>query len=295
MTDGTVEQVTALTQQMISEGAGLALWSEDKKKEFCALFKDRSACAQFVLASSTKLIIEAAEQRYFINSRQALDLGAKVEETNYRHSSNYGRSYHELQQVAQERAALVIAELPNKHETWEVLKPEVAEKMRKVDEIEKELSKISAKFDTLPTEVRISDMPETMTLKEFKAHVNKIRDTRDDCLKKMNRLAHDGNELNRQIDKELYAGNKDLATALRKLVDVNVTKIKGLSATTRRVEERVLYGDNQAALELLQGFERDELEVTKSVTSEFTGVLDRLGIGKAQRKALKGKRSKKKD
>lgn len=292
MLENTVESVDnlALAMQLQSAGAGLVLWSEDKKKEFCLLFKDRSVCAAEILQMSTRLIVEEASRRSFINSRVAATLIEKLEEArDGRQVHNLSRPHTDLQRVATERASTVIKELPSKFEAWSVLQPEVAEKLKRISAIEAEMRKLSSAFEELPDEIRISDMPGTMTLGEFTKHVNDVRDKRDNILRKLNKLATEGNELNRQVDKALYSGNKELSDAVRKLVTANIEKLVSLAVTTRRVEERVLYGDNEAALQMLQTFEKDELAISQNTVGEFMGVLNNLGIGKAKRKLARKK------
>jgi hypothetical protein len=51
-----------------------------------------------------------------------------------------------------------------------------------------------------------------------------------------------------------------------------------------------MFGDSKAALELLKGFEKDELDISDSIKSEFAGALEKLNVAA---KKLKTKKAKK--
>lgn len=132
-----------------------------------------------------------------------------------------------------------------------------------------------------------------MTIGDFLKHVDRVRDKRDTLISKMNRVAEKGNTLSRGIDKELYSGIPELAAAVKEIIELHCDKILVFGATTRRVEEKVLFGDNQAALDILKTFEEDEREVGAAVKNQFQEALDKLGLGKAARKKSSKKKAAK--
>lgn len=286
------DDASSLVLQLSAAQTGITHWSEDKRKDFVEVFKDRARCSVYILLTATEKIIDAARERYFISGRVSNDLHAKLCNDSLRYHNNYhynklSRSENELRAVAVEQAATFISQLPSKMATWEVLAPDVADKMRQSDALEKKLTKLGEELEDLPTEIRMADVDQTMTVGDFRKHVNAVKDQRNSLIKKMNHVTHEGNELRRQVDKALYDGNPELTKAVRALVHENVEKAKGLLEMTRRVEEKILFGDSTHALELLKTFEKDEVKIDEKVKASFTAVLDKLGLGNTKKRKLR--------
>jgi len=276
-------------------GTSIATWSEDKRKDFVNVFKQRSDDAQTILARTAYLLLEGARKHYFLSPPKADALKSKLDITSRRrgyYHQEHGRA-GELQNIAALRAAAILEEFPSVIKTWSILQPEVAVQMKTRDTLVAKLKQLGLEFSELQTDIKLSDMDQDMTIGAFRKYVEDVRDKRDALIKQMNRVAEQGNTLSRQIDKALYAGVPELTTAVTKVVNMHIDRITAFGTTTRRIEERVLFGDSQAALDILKTFEQDELEVGKEVKAEFTTVLAGLGLGKAPRAAKKIKKSKK--
>jgi uncharacterized protein (UPF0147 family) len=54
------------------------------------------------------------------------------------------------------------------------------------------------------------------------------------------------------------------------------------------MEEQILYGDSDAALEILKSFEKDEIAVPENIRAEFSKALESLKVYK--KKLGKGKK-----
>lgn len=273
----------------------LTLWSDDKKKDFCAVFAARSKAAQYILIKSADRVLNIAQSRYFINSagvskireESRIGLDELRDKDGYHHCG--GRSVTELDAIAEERADDIIKELPGMIETWTVLKPDTAKNMRQEEEIRKALAVLGKGFEELPTNINMKDVDQSMTVGQFLEYVKDTAERRDALIRKMNKLAEQGGSLKRQIDKDLYSGNAELSRAVKDIVVQHYERATHLSATSRRVNERVMFGDSETALKLLNSFEEDEIKVDATIRAEFSAVMDKLGLKKKKRLA-KGKK-----
>ena len=62
---------------------------------------------------------------------------------------------------------------------------------------------------------------------------------------------------------------------------------------SRRVSERVAFGDSDGALSLLEFFEKDEAVVSDNIQAEFDTALEKLHLSKKAVKQLKAAKKKK--
>jgi hypothetical protein len=279
-------------------GTSITMWSEDKRKDFVAVFQARTDVARYILYKTAFIILETASKRYFISPPKFEALRQKLQSVmpsggNWRHGCG-GRSHEELDIIAQERAADVIDGLPSVIQTFSLLQPDVAKQMVERDKCSAELKVLGEKFAELPTDISMKAMDPEMTIGAFLKHIDDVRQTRDSLVTKMNRVAEKGNELSRIVDKALYSGVPELAKAVTDIVATHCDKILAFGATTRRIEERVLFGDNQAALDILKTFEEDERVVGVEVKTQFQSALDALGLSKAARRKSATKKKAKK-
>jgi hypothetical protein len=284
------EALTGMAGALVKSAAGdaLANWSEDKRKEYVALFQQRSESARYILNRTAGSIIDAAQKRYFISPPKAESLKGKLNETGTSyHRNTTDRSTEELQAIANERANEIIKSLPSVIQTFTILQPDIAVKMTERDLLESQLKKLGEQFNELPTGISMRSMDPKMTIGEFLDYIDNVAKQRDKLINQMNRIAEKGNALTREVDKALYSGVPELTKAVTEVVTKHIDKINGFAATTRRIEERVLYGDSTAALEILKTFEKDELEVGFEVKAQFQLALDTLGLTKARKKAAK--------
>jgi tripartite-type tricarboxylate transporter receptor subunit TctC len=126
-----------------------------------------------------------------------------------------------------------------------------------------------------------------MTVREFRVMVNERLAERRAVGQKLENLAEDGTALEVEVNKRLYSGIPGLTDAIVNTVNNLYDQAAALNEVTRRLEERVLFGDSEAALEMLRRFEKDEVEVSEEIRAEFRKALETLKVSKKQ---LKGKK-----
>jgi hypothetical protein len=106
-------------------------------------------------------------------------------------------------------------------------------------------------------------------------------------------MGQTGIELDNQINKALYLGLPGLSDAVIKVVADHLERAVAFDQTTRRVTEKVLFGDSEAAMELLKGFERDEVTVSDNIKAEFSAAMLKLGIAAGKKtRQLKAKKKR---
>jgi hypothetical protein len=145
---------TAALTTVKADGA-IALWSEQKKKDFVGTFKDRVRVAQYLLARTAESVLDIAERRRFVTEGQANrlrhdrtvaidinDLCDSRQPGYERHSCGgynkvAGRDIQELCKIAEERALHLLTNLPPLKKAVQVIDPATAKKLDKIDELKK--------------------------------------------------------------------------------------------------------------------------------------------------------------
>jgi hypothetical protein len=303
-TDTILETSPAAMLAKVNEGGTIATWSDDKKQDFVDLFNKRSRAAQYILAHTASIIIERARNRYFIGQRLYNELSERARMMGIYDNRSYGnaatiggRTVNDLNQIAEERAKLILDELPPIKTAVQVIDPDTSKMLDQRDKLLARLKVLKGKLSELPTTISLAE-PEIqdMTIREFRKKVKALEKKRRYIGHEMSDVGGEGQELDRLINKRLYNGLPGLSDAVRKVAIQYIERSKALDATTRRVEEKVKFGDDEGAQELLRGFEKDEVTISDNVKAEFAAALDKLNLAK-KRKSLgrgKSKRGKKK-
>ena len=115
-----------------------------------------------------------------------------------------------------------------------------------------------------------------MTIKALRKMVSDREDKRVAILAEMEKLGKEGQELEDIVARRLYKGLPGLSDAIVDVVQQNLDRAIVLDTTARRVEEKVLFGDSEAALGILQVFERDEATVGDAVKAKFSAAMEAL-------------------
>lgn len=300
--DQILEQSPAEMLAKVSNSS-IALWSDDKKKEFVDLFDRRSRTAQYLLKKTALIIIEKAHYKHFIGIRVYGELSEKASAVGLhdRRANHYdpksigGRSMDELDTIAGERAKLILDELPPITKAVEIIDPVTAKLMKEQEKLIQTLKELRSELNLLPTTVSMREVDSTMSIGAFLEHIEAIEDKRAKVVQKMQKVGAKGQELDNVINKKLYNGLPGLSEAVVNVVTQYLDRSTGLNAVTRRVEEKVKFGDDAGAVELLKGFEKDEVTISDSVKAEFSAALEKLNLlGAKSKKALAGPKKGKK-
>jgi hypothetical protein len=301
------ESETVGSQLALIQGSDLvmATWSEEKKKDFATTFENRAKSARYLLLRTAYHTFIIAQNRKFLSNKH-LRL-VKVEETNApsflydlkKNERDYnetvlvgGRAIGELEEIAKERATKILDELPSVQKALEIISPDVAKKMAKRQQLIEEGQKLVDELEENSKPVSMSSVDQNMTVGKFLAQVKEIETFRCNIFDKLQKIGKEGNKLDAEINEALYAGIPGLSDAVINVINTTIERSKAMSETTRRVTERVVYGDSAAALEMLKHFEKDELTVSDEVKSEFAGALEKLKLLGLRGKKKPGKGSK---
>jgi hypothetical protein len=95
-------------------------------------------------------------------------------------------------------------------------------------------------------------------------------------MQQMNELGEDGAKLEDAINKTLYAGLPGLSEAVIQVIQDSIDRYRNFDTMSRRVEEQVRFGDNEAAMNILSNFEKDEVTVSDKVKAEFSEAMNKL-------------------
>jgi hypothetical protein len=280
--------------------ADMTTWSHEKRKDFSDLFEKRSRAAQYIMQMTARYIAETAHRRKFVSNLHISRLDRQFNGFSVRrygdvfvdiesHGHNFGRGTADLQKIAQERAAKVLTELPQLSKAVRIIDKEIADKIELVEKLKVKGQSLVEKLDELSGKISLSEVDQKMTIGDFRKMVKDREKKRSDLAHQLNEIGKEGVLLNRDIDAALYKGLPGLSDAILKSVITHVERAMALEETTRRIVEKIQFGDCKEAMELLSIFEKDELKVSEEVQAEFKQALEKLKLSK---KALPRKAGK---
>jgi hypothetical protein len=287
--DGSTSEMLA----RVNTSDQIHTWSDEKKRDFVKTFDDRARVARYILIKTGHFILENAKRRQFIGVRQFEEARGQASgyENLYDEGSRYyntakigGRPATDIGSIAEERANLVIKELPPLKRAVEVIDKDTAEKIERRDKILAELRKCKARLEEpeLAGPIVMAELDQEMTIGEFRQLVKDRSKKRKRVFEKMGELAGEGNELEEIINKKLYKGLPGLSEAVIAVAQQHFDRAVALDEMDRRIGERVMFGDSEAALEMLKGFEKDEQSIPNEIKAEFRSALEKLKVSKKQ-------------
>ena len=301
------DTVHALARTLQSEGS-ITLWTEDKRKDFAKTFDNKAKAARFILYRTAEIITDAGLKRQFIGSMHTTKIwGEKGKHwTSGGHHRIYddvakghyysrgegsvgGRAIADLNLIAEERAKHILNELPAVQDAVLVIDAVTGKKMIRREQLEAKAKDLVAKLEELGGKVLMSEVDQDMSVRAFRKYVVDRIKARRPVADKLKEVTEEIHELRRAIDKALYRGLPGLADAVVKVAKQHVERSYALDAVSRQVQDRVIFGDSAAALEMLQGFEKDEVTVSDAVKAEFSSALEKLKL-----LGIKNKKKKKK-
>lgn len=288
-----------------AESDAIALWDDTKKRDFVGLFQGRVRVARYLLEKTAHCLKDAAEKRKFLSRKHEREMFPEGTSTYFNGEAHYdktsqprnynepatigGRTTAQLQEIVDARVKEILANLPPLQMAVEILDPDTAAMIVKRDAL---LERGQATKDALmeASESIIMAEFDHMKVSEFRAMVKERDAHRKSLLGLLSEIGTEGNALEMTIAKRLYAGLPGLSDAVIRVVKDHLAQSTALDALSRRVEEQVLFGDNEAALSLLRHFEKDEVQVATDLKAKFEAALEELRVAVHK----KAKRSPKK-
>ena len=286
--------------------AAMALWTDNKKKDYVGLFKQRANASMYILRNSAQQLAHRAKEKQFLGvprfnklvdecqgfagedeikrcgyggySQQDLDLW----------KSTYDRSQADLDAMVSERVTALLKQLPSLNAAMLILDAETHAKMIRRDELSKRGQELTDEFAEHSVDIRLSDVDQTMTIGGFRAYIKDIENKRRKILEELEENGKEGQVLERHINKALFKGLPGIGEEIENVVKELYQQSKDMGATARSVENTVLYGDCEAALAILESFKTDEKAVSTAIGKRFQNGLELLKL-----KLAKGSKKKK--
>jgi hypothetical protein len=281
--------------------AAMALWTDDKKKDYVSLFKQRANASMYILRHTARELAHRAKEKQFLGipryNKLVEDCASFAGEDaiasnrhGYHHNETadlwrktYDRSQADMDAIVQERVVS-----PSLNAAMLILDPETHAKMLRRDEIREKGQELTDKFAEVSVDVRLSDMDQTMTIGGFRAYMKDLEGKRKAMLDQLEEIGKEGQDLERHINKALFKGLPGIGEEIESVVKELYQQSKDMGSTSRSVENTVLYGDCEAALAILESFKSDEKKVSTAIGLRFQNGLELLKL------KLAGKKSKKK-
>jgi hypothetical protein len=291
---------TAMMRQATQAGSdAMATWSDYRRKEFCTTFEARTRAARYILAQTARIVIEKATKSH-IAGVQARDevspdyrdaikfrIQHDQEDKNGRRNGVIGgRSTEDLCALAEARADKILEDLPGVRKAMSILQPDVVKMIDARDALKKKGQVLLDRLNEISQPVALSDVDQNMTIGALRKFAKEREKTRRDLVTNLNEVGEEGTALDEQINKKLYKGVPGLHEAVVQVANSHMEKSKMFEEMTRRVQEKVMFGDSAAAQDLLKHFEQDELAISDAVRAELKAAVQKL-LGSAPKKAKK--------
>lgn len=299
MTQETIE-TTAL--ETVTNNAEMAAWSERKREQFIQTYSQRTHAAIAITLMTAGEFRQKATNNHFISQRHLRRLDDKYTTTDPWESINHsGRSREELREVAKERAKEIAQSLPPIKKAVQLIDADTAAKMTESEKLRKKAQKAADALADLPTKIDMNDHKE-MTVGEFLNNVKSLAKQKRKLVEVMDEAGREAHRIDTQVNKKLYAGLPGITEACVAVLAEHYDRARGLRQLLRRVEEQIRFGDSEAAVALLSGFEKDEAAVSAETGNKIKAAMDILkakakelkAAEKAKAKALKAATPKKK-
>jgi hypothetical protein len=292
----------------------IMLWSDEKKKDFVKTFADRTKCARYILEATAFVITVSARNRKFLSDlhirriypgkdfnyssgstgadRFQNFIGYQFGDVSHdRYSSASakigGRTYIDLYLIAEERGRMILDELPALKAAVKVIDAETARKIDQRDKLLVEGEKLAGQLDELNEPVSLEELDQKMTIGELRKFTTDRDRKRKAMIARLNEVGKDGTALEDAINKKLYRGLPGLTEAVVEAIKSHMDRSKALDEMTRRVGERVQYGDSAEAMAILEVFEKDEAALPRDIRGSIQKAMQALKLSKKSGKELK--------
>jgi len=292
-----MSDTVALMKQI--ENDAMVTWTDERRKDFVGTFSKRTRVSQYLLTRTAEVIIKCALSKHFISQKHVNKLNYNGFRSNasafFDKSSNYngtvaGRTAAELDELAEIKAKEILSGLPPLKKAISIIDPETSQMIINKEKLEASGQKYLDQLDEISGDLDLSDLDQSMTLCELRALVKKRDKRRRVLVAKLNEIGEELAGLDKTISKRLYAGIPGLSDAVVHAINACKEKTTAIGEVSRRIEEKVMFGDSEAALEILQSFEQDELEVSDEIRAEFKQAMEKLKLtGRKTKSNNKGK------
>jgi len=288
---------------------GMELWSEQKRNQFAGTFKERTDVARYLLLKTGDKLVETARNRRFISDKHVPVIYGRKDgvtcATDYtcfkeadpqreQYGAYYkpftmvgGRSISELDEISQGRANDILKNLPPIRTAVNIIDPAIAKKMDRRDFLLKKGQEVMDKLLEFTEEINLADYDD-MKVSAFRAMMKERDKRRRTLVEELEEIGAEGTMLEDQINKALYQGIPGLSDAVIDVAKQHFERAVAFDQMNRRVAERVIFGDSEAALEILKGFEKDEAHISETVKAGFVEALEKLKL--IGQKRLAGKK-----
>ncbi len=294
-----LEESTTSILATVNAASGMAAWTDEKRKEYSKLFGDRSEVAQYILVATAAKIWAKASRIGYVSGKHNRSLVSKANSSlvsaewatvQFNMRLPHGdRKQEDLLKIADDRADEILRDLPPIRKAMSVISPELAAIAERIDAIEAEGTRITERLEELTEPIVARTYDRKMPLGDFLDMIDKRESDRLAALVRLKKITEEGGQLKTSLAKGLYAGVPGLTEAVVDVVAQHVQRSTALSEVTRRVDERVRFGDCPEAIQLLSQFEKDEAAIPTDLKKKITAACAalQLGTGKAKR-AKKG-------
>lgn len=282
----------------------MANWSESNKKDFVKTFNDRVKVSRYILQATASLALGKAVERKYVGEKQARKLkaefggidrygynsyglmGSEFAVVNHREDGNLigSRPVDELNKISADRAQEILKQLPPLQKAVQIISTDLSKKITDRDNIVEKGKNLTEKLVELSEPIAMSEVDQKMTIAAFRQMVKDTEKKRSKLVEEINELTKDGVELDKEINKALYAGLPGLSDAVVNAISSMMEKSKALDQLGRRVGEKVMFGNSEAALELLRTFESDETKLSDDIKLELATAMDKLKLAVAGKK-----------
>lgn len=300
-----ITEVNSLVPKLNSEISGpIFNWTDEKKKEYVKLLELRIDDTNFIIKGICNKIFKVASERYFIGNKSSVAIQELFPKTNISRNSsnNYNKSEREyshltsltideLDKIIDERANSIIQELPSSISVVRVILPETAKEMDKLSELNKIRKSKEEDLAEIPVCLDIDDFPDSMTIKEFKREVKNNMIKKRDLLTELNEIYGKIKKLQESIDKALYKGIPELEKAVFSTIKDLFEQSTAYGQLYRRLEERVRFGDSEAAISILNEFKDNEVNINENTKERIAIAVQKI---LKPTSSLKGKKQTKK-
>lgn len=280
--------------------AAMALWTDDKKKDYVGLFKQRANASMYILRETARGLANRAKEKQFLGVPRYNKLledcchfagEDAITSNNYydRQGTSdlwrktYDRSQTDMDAIVKERVVEYIKQLPSLNAAMLILDAETHAKMLRRDELREKGQELTDKFGELSVDIRLSDMDQSMTIGAFRAYMKDLERKRKAMLEELEELGKEGQDLERHINKALFKGLPGIGDEIESVVKELYQQSKDMGSTSRSVENTVLYGDCEAALAILESFKNDEKKVSTAIGLRFANGLELLKLKLAKK------------
>ena len=279
-----------------TEALGLALdnnsiqtWSDDKRKDFTQVFDKRVKVSVFLLKSVAQLIHQHACNLNLASRKDLNDISINHD----RYQQTVGdRPVDDLNKIARDKADEVIKSMPAVSKAMEIIDPEAAKDMKTLEGLSAKGTKFLDELSDISEPLVMGELDQDMTIGAFRKMIKDRESKRDELLKKLNDIGEESSLLEKKIAKKLYHGIPGFSDAIIDVIKQHIDKANAMETFGRRVSEKVMFGDSQAALELLKSFENDEVEVSANIKAKFDEALDKLKLSVKKLPKKTAKKSK---